>query len=247
MTKKQPVNLEKDITLHRQRRHGISGARLIMGEFNKASTGAKAAGAKNDYVVAWVAPWQKNIRTYMTLKDREYAQLAFKLCAGRKPPPIPELRRDYQRRAVYKWEARAIDPYCPDSLTVSQMERVIKKVSDDYNLPPPALVFNELPEEVQEDELYIYENRYYEHDHEIYIEANTLSFLLHELAHMVDVKINRNHWADHGPSFVRTLITLAGRYQYWLDESELADSAREAGLYVAPPRRALNPPPKNGL
>jgi hypothetical protein len=62
----------------------------------------------------------------------------------------------------------------------------------------------------------------------------SLSAVIHELAHAIDMEVNGNIWSHHGPSFVRTLITLAARYQYWHDEDALEEKARAAGIAIAP-------------
>lgn len=69
-----------------------------------------------------------------------------------------------------------------------------------------------------------------------------LSYVLHELAHAVDAKINGNKWADHGPSFMRTLFMMVEKYKYWHDMGDLEKSAATAGLMVAPAEALPRPP-----
>jgi hypothetical protein len=62
-----------------------------------------------------------------------------------------------------------------------------------------------------------------------------LSAVIHEIAHAIDMQNNGNKWGSHGPSFVRTLITLAARYQYWHAPEALEEKARAMGIAIAPP------------
>ncbi|HEY8192219.1 MAG TPA: hypothetical protein VIG74_07325 [Alphaproteobacteria bacterium] len=61
-----------------------------------------------------------------------------------------------------------------------------------------------------------------------------LNFVLHELAHAIDEKINGNCWAAHGPSFMRTLLAIVEDNKRWFDTKELEASAAADGIAIAP-------------
>jgi hypothetical protein len=138
------------------------------------------------------------------------------------------LCRDWQREKVYAWERDAIDKSSP-RLPPAQMENVIRRISRDFNLAAAPTMDYAAPDE----EKGAYSFYLPSHDH-IHMGHDELSAVIHEMAHAIDEKINGNSWAGHGPSYVRTLLMLAARYQYWLDPEALERSAKAAGLAIAP-------------
>lgn len=208
-----------------QHEHAPSGARLILAR-------AKTADGTPCYAVGWAACWQKNMRAYRTYPNPGKARVYFNRTRHKDPPQNSALCRDWQRNKVYGWEEDTLDKTTL-TLDETQMKNVIRKISADFNLAAqPALRLSGAARD------YSYYDAALD---EIGMGHRTLSALLHELAHAIDMRANGNRWAGHGPGFMRTLITLAAQYQYWQDEKDLEDSARKAGLKIAPRATAASP------
>lgn len=198
--------------------HNITGAELILGHDD----------ADDTLIVGWIAPWQRSIRDYHTPASFAEAHAIYKAMKKWGPPTTPALCRDWQRERLYAWERTAIDAASP-KIGPDQMENITRRVSRDFNLAAaPSLAYTKPPK--NEGPV----SSYYPGRHHIHMGHSELSAVLHELAHTVDDKINGNQWAGHGPSYVRTLLMLAERYQYWLDPVDLERSALAAGLMIAP-------------
>ena len=216
--------------------HPFSGARLVLGHI-KGPARDEHGTMDDPFVIAWIAPDRTYITAHILCANENTAKNIFtKLKNNPNGPGTNEqFMRDWQKERVYAWEEDNIDN-TTQILNDDQMHRVIKRVSDDFNLVAPQLEI-QVPQTAT-----VIENSssyYYYNDNKIAMAHRGLSHLLHELAHMVDWKINKNHWAAHGPSFVRTLICIAEKYQ-WHDQKKLADSAQKSGLSVA----ALNDLPE---
>jgi hypothetical protein len=121
-----------------------------------------------------------------------------------------------------------------------QMERVIKRISEDFNMDKPSVAYRK----PHQHSAYIVSS-YTPDEHAIQMQHRKLSYVLHEVAHAIDTRMG-NEWADHGPSFVRILIRLADKYQFWHSAEELEKSAKKAGIAVAPDHAVpkLPGPPK---
>jgi hypothetical protein len=201
--------------------HVFSGARLIL------ARKAHKDGAAPSYIVAWVAPWQKSITEYDVFASAADARAAFAERKTKQPPATPSLTRDFQVSRVYKWEEENIDSTSV-KITPEQMRRVVTRIAQDFNMAAPKLTHRE-----PRARKYI-TSHYHIDEHSIEMQHKNLSAVLHELAHAIDISVNGNKWAHHGPSFVRTLIRLADKYQFWHDPQELEESAKAAGILVAP-------------
>jgi hypothetical protein len=197
--------------------HEISGATLVLAYKNGA------------YGIGWAAPWQRRISAYHTRPDEKSARRLFEDMYENNPPATPSLCRDWQRNAVYAWEESTLDR-TDTRMKPAEMEQVIRRIASDFNLAAAPTIEYRKPAGNAKNPA-----SYYEHEREHIRMANRkLSHILHEAAHAIDMQKNGNVWAGHGPSFVRTLITLAERYQPWHDPAHLEKTARQAGLAVAP-------------
>lgn len=215
------LRLDKDLDVVAEHHHEVSGARLILAH-ERDATG-------ETFVTAWVAPWQRTIRDYVRHGSEAGAQADFQRKKGNEPPVTSALRRDWQVSAFYNWENITIcrhDSY----LTPEHMQKVAKHVAQDFNLEAVPVISarkNRLRSSLAD---------YSEDRDEIRVRQRMwrLSYVLHELAHAIDVKVNGNKWSDHGPSYARTLLTVVEKYKYWHDAENLEKSAADAGISIAP-------------
>lgn len=222
-----PVRLSAH-SIVKQYDHELTGARLLLLE-------AGAQGRTRRYIVGWAGDWQRTMRTYRAYPSLDKARVYFNRKARQDPPYTSALCRDWQRNKVYRWEEDTLDK-AELALDAGQMRNVIRRISTDFNLAAqPTLKLK------NKEENYSY---YDGLKNEIGMGHRSLSALLHELAHAIDMQMNQNFWAGHGPSFMRTLIMLAAHYQYWQDEQELEDSARKAGIKIAPRDAVAQPLPR---
>jgi hypothetical protein len=211
-----------------RRDHAFSGARLVLA--------CEKANASS-YIVAWIAPWQKTISEFEKFDTADAAEAAFRAASLQNPPVTPSLTRDFQVSKVYAWEEKYIDK-ASVSIKPEQMERVIARIAKDFNMAAPKFKFRE-PRAGGAT------SSYAKDDHAIEMQHKKLSTVIHELAHAIDMGVNGNVWAHHGPSFVRTLIMLADQYQFWHSPQELEDAAKKMGIAVAPESAVPKlPPPK---
>lgn len=215
------LDLEKDLTMADSYNHDISGARLILAQT------VTQAGKEPSYIVAWISPWQKKIGDYRGFATMEAAKAAFAEQKHRDPPETPSLCRDWQQTKTYRWEDRVIGKGT-QIMDEEQMKKAIVRISQDFNLAAPDLS-RKKPKAGAKN----YASYYFQDTHNITMRHKQFHALLHEIAHAIDFKINRNRWSPHGPSFIATLILLADRY-HWCDSKKLMESAKEAGLSVLP-------------
>ena len=201
-----------------QATHDISGASLYI----------LRNETDNGLLVCWTAPWQRSIREYHSPATMREARAMFKAMTEWGPPQTPSLCRDWQRDRLYAWESEAIDKASP-RLPPAQMENVIRRISRDFNLAA-APTMDYAPPDADKGAY----SFYLPSQEHIHMGHDELSAVIHEMAHAIDEKINGNNWAAHGPSYVRTLLMLAARYQYWLEPEALERSAKAAGLAIAP-------------
>lgn len=202
--------------------HGVSGARLQLAALNDRCR-ASAPGAR-PYIVYWAAPWQKTITEYKAFPTLAGAQRCFKQRKALPPPVTPSLTRDFQREKVYQWEAKFIDRHSPKNITEEQMTRIAQKISDDFNMEAPSIRYLKNHRRTY--------SGYFPDDHNIDMVTRRLTDVIHETGHGVDTLINDNKWSGHGPSFVRTILRLADRYQVWLDPVKLEEEARKMGILI---------------
>lgn len=201
--------------------HPISGATLKLAALNGRCR-AKYPNAK-PYIVFWAAPWQKTVKDYKSFPTLIGAQRCFNRLKQLPPPVTPALLRDFQREKVYEWERKLIDRHSPNNMTEEHMARIVQRISDDFNMKAPAINYDRSKPV----------SYYYPGKHAICMATSKLTHITHEAGHGVDAKINGNKWSDHGPSFVRTIIRLADRYQVWQDPVKLEEEARAMGILVA--------------
>ncbi|WP_435640629.1 hypothetical protein [Micavibrio aeruginosavorus] len=207
--------------------HPQSGARLVLGRIDGIGVCDDKHTLDDPYVVVWIAPERTYVSNHMLFVSRDTAEFAYKILRKSKNGPGMDkaFTKDWQKNRLYQWEYGNIDGHS-QRLSDTQMRRVIERVSNDFNLAAPAL---EVDIAKKPSEAVSY---YYFQDHKIKMATRRLSDLLHELAHMVDDQVNHNVWSDHGPSFARTLIYIAEKYQ-WFNPDELIESAEQYGLKIA--------------
>jgi hypothetical protein len=225
---RKKLNLDRDLEFHETHRHEISGARLYLTQTKAPFTDESGRHYNRCYVVFWAAPWQKNMKDYEIFSTKKAAKKEFNYEKRKGPPLTPSLQRDFQVSKVYRWEGDTLDKNSMN-LSPEQMQRVVKKISEDFNMVAPKIKYKTPKSSQQNPASY-----YYTHLNKILMRHKKLSYVIHEVAHAVDHQVNGNKWVDHGPSFVRTLIRLAEKYQYWHCPEELEKSAKKAGILVAP-------------
>lgn len=224
---KKPVRRRIDsLTIFARTTHAVSGARLYLAR-------DKGDGA---YIVAWAAPWQRSITDYHKVEKLAAARALYDVMVKEDPPTTPALCRDWQRNRLYAWEEDAIDAASPD-IHPALMQNIADRIARDFNLAAAPTVTYRAPRKGDKPISYFFPG-----DNSIRMTHKQISAVIHEMAHAVDEKLYGNQWAAHGPSFVRTLIMLAEKYQFWLDPEKLEQSAKDAGLAVAPRNTARRGP-----
>lgn len=214
------LHLVDDLTVISECRHEISGARFILAR-NKVSEA-------HPFVTAWVAPWQRTIRDFTLHETQEAAAAWFDMKRDSEPPVTPDLKRDWQQGAIYRWEDKTIRRH-DSSLSREHMKKIVECVSKDFNLAAAPTIS---ARKKQNRNLADYDG---EKNHiRVHNGQWRLSYVLHELAHAIDGMVNGNKWAAHGPSFMRTLLVVVEKYKYWHDAQSLEDQAVREGILTAP-------------
>lgn len=188
-------------------------------------------------MTAWVAPWQRTISNYTLHKTQENATAWFEMEKDEDPPLTPAMKRDWQRSLVYGWEDKTIRHH-DSTLSRDHMNKIAERVSADFNLAS-------VPTISARKERHRFLADYDGEKNHIRVHGQwRLSYILHELAHAIDEKINGNHWADHGPSFMRTLLIVVEKYKYWHDAQNLEGLAVKDGILIALGSDLLLPRPQ---
>ena len=164
----------------------------------------------------------------MFFQEEDIARGLFNKRGKENPPETPSLQRDWQQSKEYRWEYEALYKSSP-RISIEQMERVVRRISDDFNIAAPTIRYRK-PHPTHKNPSSSYDSDL----DKILMKHKEMSFVIHELAHAIDEKINGNKWSAHSPSFVRTVIHLAERYQFWHDPKVLEAKAIELGLQIAP-------------
>lgn len=218
------LNLEQDLNILYQYDHAVSGAKLIMAE-TKAVYGAGKDKSPR-YILAWVGAEAEDIEIYRYFKDKKKAFNQYSQSTSKPPPTREDILHDWQQQRVYDWEEEQFGKLL-SQITPEMMQRAADRITEDFNIESMDVSYKKAHGNSH------YEWNFYVPDsHSIEMESNHLETTLHEIAHAIDGKANHNKWADHGPSFVRTLITLLDNYLF-MDAEKLAQSAKEAGIMVA--------------
>lgn len=228
------LSLEQDLKILYEYTHPISAARLIMAETNAKYGNDKDKSPR--YILAWVGAEQDDVEIYRYFKDKKKAFNQYTATAQKPPPTREDILHDWQQQRVYDWEETQFG-HMLSNLGAEQMQRAADKIAEDFNIDRIKI-----SQEKPHGNSHFTYNYYYPGDHSITLEDKHIETLFHEVAHAIDGKANHNKWADHGPSFVRTLITVMDKYLFF-DPDKLEASAKEAGLHVAP-RDALPGLPK---
>lgn len=208
-------------------RHERSGANLILASLDPART-----AGDDCWIADWIAPWQARIKTKdVVFYDEKDAARRFRTLRNENPPVISRLRRDWQRASVYSWEDETLDQH-PVALSEPQMQNVVAHIAQRFNMSAPPIRITPVAEGTEPSCYYSFAR------HEILMAETKcyLSWLLHEMAHAIDNKVNHNDWSYHGPSFVRTLLALNTHYQSWHDVGAAETLARKRGLLIADTR-----------
>lgn len=212
--------MANDLEILADHRHEISGAQLVL---------ARLKNSKEErFVTAWIAPWQRTVRDFVIHDGEAVASADFDLKAQADPPVTPDLKRDWQKNAVYGWEGKTIRRH-DSPLSRDHLQKIVERVANEFNLVS-APTINARSKHMQW--LADYDDK--KNHIRIHNGQWRLSFVLHELAHAVDTKINNNRWADHSPSFMRTLLMVVEKYKYWHNIAELEQTANKAGIMIAP-------------
>ncbi|MGZ9108321.1 MAG: hypothetical protein ACXW4B_05820 [Micavibrio sp.] len=219
----------KDMAVMKDYHDPITGARLACVQI--PALYADKAGLQTGpvYLVGWIPAGRHKMIGGVACASEAAAEKKFNdQRAIGTPPREADFDRDWQRDRVYKWEAKNTgrrDMF----LTIEQMAHVIGQVSQDFGIEPPKFRYVTPKEGVQN-----YYNYYISETHTVEMRDKKLSVLLHEMAHALDFKINKNQTnVHHGPSFMRTLLCLAQRYQ-WMDAATLEKSLEKSGIKIAP-------------
>lgn len=223
--------------------HPQSGSTLILGfapgKVRINDAGAKKASYLNDgFVVAWVAPGQRNIQKYSAFDSYHMAHVYFMRMKDGDPPAELPYTRDYQQQKVYEWQWKHIKGY-HQRISMRKAKAVVQKISDEFNLRAPALNFRK----DRYDNYCFYEPE----KHEVGGHKRLLNMgnIIHECAHLVDTHDDRNIFQTHGPSFVKNLIMLAAKHTDNNDLDRLMKSAKEEGLLGLPEEIHYVEPPDN--
>jgi hypothetical protein len=212
------LRLDRDVTVLKMHDHAMTGTRLYLVQAARPSRKA--------WAVCWLAPWQKTLPQNCEWVTFNTAQAAFEKNAAKPPPKIPSLTKDWQREAFYRWETAHLLKGSA-ILTEDQIKTVVARVSHDFNMAAPSIRFSNTSPDNKTLGYYQFNK------HHIQMYNNRLHYVLHELSHALDFKINGNHLADHGPSFVRTAMILSARYAFQKMEA-MEQSAKDMNLHVAP-------------
>jgi hypothetical protein len=207
----------RDATVIQARDHAMTGSRLVLVRVVEP----KSIG----WTACWMAPWQRTLPRDARRMTEPAARKAYDSMAAKPPPAAAHLRQDWQRDRLYQWESHFLKGSA--TLDLTQMKRVVRRISDDFNMAAPTVQFSKAK---PGDETLAY---YLSDRHHIEMHVRSLHYLLHELAHAVDSKVNGNILADHGPSYVRTLMTMIGHYTFQ-SQRDMDKKAQEIGLHVAP-------------
>jgi hypothetical protein len=206
-----------DATVMQSREHAMTGSRLVLARIVEP----RSIG----WTACWIAPWQRTLpRTARSMSERA-AREAFEKLAASPPPVAPHLRQDWQREKFYQWESHFLKGSA--TLDLAQMKRVVRRISKDFNMVAPSIHLSKAKPGSNTLGYYVAES------HHVEMHVRSLHYVLHELAHAVDSKVNGNNLADHGPSFVRTMMTIIAHYTFQ-SQREMDKKAKEIGLFVAP-------------
>jgi hypothetical protein len=216
---------DRELEILAETLHPVSGARLKLAALNDRCR-ARNPNAR-PFIVFWAAPWQKTIKDYRAFPALIDAKQCFTELRKAPPPVTPALRRDFQVEAVYKWERKYIDRHSPNNMTEDHIVRALQKISNDFNMEEPSV--NLQPASRRKKRKY---SLYHREPYKLDMVSCKLTHAMHEKGHRIDELINDNEWSDHGPSFVRTIIRLADRYQIWQDPVKLEEEAKKMGILV---------------
>jgi len=227
------LNLEQDLNILYQYDHAVSGAKLIMAE-TKAVYGAGEDKSPR-YILAWVGAEAEDVEIYRYFKDKKKAFSQYSLSTAKQPPVREDINHDWQQQRVYDWEEEQFGEIA-SRMDPETMQRAANRIADEFNIEAMDISFKKAHGNSNFEM-----NYYYFGNHTVTLQSNDIETLLHEISHAIDHKANHNKWAHHGPSFVRTLITLLDKYLF-LDPDKLTKSAEEAGITVAERRDLPNLP-----
>ncbi len=220
--------LPEDMAVMKDYHDPITGARLACVQIPAYYATKEGLKAGPVYLVGWIPAGRKKMIDGFICRSEKAAQQRFKTQRAIAAPPVtPDYERDWQRERIYRWEAKNTGRR-DMPLTIQQMAHVISQVSHDFGFEPPKFLYAEPKAGVQEF------NYYHRDTHKVEMRDKKLSVLLHEMAHAIDYKINKNNrGVHHSPSFLRTLLCLAKLYQ-WMDVETLEKSLEKANLKIAP-------------
>jgi hypothetical protein len=219
----------KHLSFLREYHDPFTGATLACAEI--PSLFADKAGLKSGpiYLVGWIPAGKRTMLGGAVCRSLGAAETRFNTQRkiGHPPKDIKHFYHDAQRDAVYAWEGRNTS-HNEIRVSVEKMTQIVQMVANDFGMKPPALTYIPARDDVQE------YNYYMPAEHRIEMREKKMTVLLHELAHALDSRINKNKTdVFHGPSFTRTLICLSALYRHYAAK-DMEKRMIEDGVAVAP-------------
>ncbi|QQG36473.1 MAG: hypothetical protein HYS17_01380 [Micavibrio aeruginosavorus] len=212
------VKIHDGTPVYQQHLHPLSGASLIL-----ARTDARPRPVQGRYIVGWLVAESDRLWHYRNFQTETEARQFFENHKKSGPPQNQHFKNDRQVAEVYSWEHSF--RLSTMALSVPQMESVVRKLSQIFNMEAPEVVFKPKKRKV-----------YAEADLEnnkIIMYRPHLALLLHEMAHLVNDQVNKDKWAWHGPGFMRTYLGILSLFPILAKEGKLEELAREHGLSIA--------------
>lgn len=212
------VKIKDDTPIYDRHLHPLSGALLVM-----ARTETKPRPVQGRYIVGWLGEGLDTLWHYKNFQTETEARQFFENHKRSGPPQTRHFKNDRQVGEVYDWEHHF--RLKTMALNLSQMESVVGKLSQIFNMEAPTVVFRPKKRKV-----------YAEADLEknkIIMYRPNLALLLHEMAHLVNDQINKDKWAWHGPGFLRTYLGILSLFPVIATDRKLEELAQEHGLNIA--------------
>jgi len=211
----------------------------VPGELVTSAQGAaKRTSITNGYVVAWVPQGQRYIDDYTPFESYHFAHAYFMAMKEGGPPPTVPFTRDSQKQSVYRWQWDNIKGY-HNKISLEDAEKLVRSISEEFNLRAPGL---DIRNNHTKKFIFFQQEKHTISGHPSML---TIGNIVHECAHLVETHANKNIYQLHGPTFVRTLAYLAGRYIEGNNEKELLQSAGYLGLLGLPPEIHYLEPPQS--
>jgi hypothetical protein len=175
----------------------------------------------NDFTVAWKSRHCDKLVEPKKFKAHDSAIQHFNRVVHTADIPLHKnIANDWQADSVYTWEHEHLSDQAKE-IDVVQAHKLLRKVSRDYKIKPPNLIWKRLSPNGGSE---------YNSDHEIKFGHRDNISLLHEMTHAILHKKNIS-WdvPDHSPAFVWMAIELYNRYAH-VDLQHLVTTAAKADI-----------------